>query len=290
VTALVLRPAPAGAQAAPDPAAQAAQAPPGGPIAPVIAVVGEEYRVEFSAGAWATRPSTVTYSDTESITSTVNGTTTTTTINGTLIDFRSLLGLSNQTFAESHLTIKLAPKHKLRGEFIPLQYKQTAQSLASDFNFNSQTYKAGQTVESTYHWNEWKAIYEFDALTFDRGFVGGQVALSAMNISAATANSAQSGTASVNILMPGLGVIGRYYLMEKLSVTADFFGFVLPGSGTSTHAQSLEIDGNFTYNLNKHVGAQIGVRAWDASHTWGSPLNTGSITVVGPYVGGVGRF
>ena len=55
-------------------------------------------------------------------------------------------------------------------------------------------------------------------------------------------------------------------------------------------AHSLEGDGYLTYNLNKHVGARFGVRAWDASHVWGSPLNTGSITNVGPYLGGTARF
>ena len=294
VTALILWASPAKAQLvpppAPAPAPAPAQAAPAEPVAPIYSVIGEEYRVEFSAGAWVTRPQTVNYSDTETITSTVNTTTTTTTVNGTLIDFRSLLGLGNQTFPEGHVTFKLAPKHKVRGEYIPLRYQQTVASLTGDFNFNGQVYKAGQTVESTYHWNEWKAIYEFDALTFDRGFVGGEAALSSMNISAATANATQSGTASVNILMPGLGVIGRYYLWKKMSVTVDFFGFVLPGSETSTHAHSAEIDGYAMYNLSKHVGVHVGVRAWDAVHVWGSPLNTGEIKVVGPYISGVGRF
>jgi|KBSMisStandDraft_5_1062788.scaffolds.fasta_scaffold01196_10 hypothetical protein len=277
--------------APPAPTTPPAQAPgPGGPLAPIVAIVGEEYRVEFSAGGWVSRPSTVLYSDTETLTNTANGTTTTTVVNGSLVDFRGQLGLSNQVFPEGRLTVRLEGKHKLRGEYIPLQYKQAVASLCCDLNFNGQTYKSGQTVESTYHWNEWKVAYEYDALTFDRGYVGAQVALSAMNISAAMANTAQSGTASVNILMPGLGAIGRYYLMSKVSVTADFFGFWLPGSDTSTHAHSLEIDGYVMYNFNKHVGAQVGVRAWDASHVWNSPLNTGSFTVVGPYFGGTARF
>ena len=281
--------APVHAQTPPPPATPPTQAP-AEPVAPVVAIVGEEYHVEFSAGAWFTRPSTVEYSDTETLTNTANGTTTTTVVNGSLVDFRQRLGLSNQTFPEGRLTVRLVGKHKLRGEYIPVQYKQSVASLGADFNFNGQTYKAGQTVESNYHWNEWKVAYEFDALTFDRGFVGGQAALSAMNISAAMANTAQSGTANVTILMPGLGAIGRYYLMSKVSVTADFFGFWLPGSDTSTHARSLELDGYAMFNFNKHVGAQIGVRAWDASHVWSSPLNTGSVTIVGPYVGGTARF
>ena len=292
VTALVLWASRARAQVVPPAPAPTppAQATPDEPLAPAYTVIGEDYRVEFAAGAWWTRPQTLNYSDTETITSTVNNTTTTTTLNGTVIDFRSLLGLSNQTFFNGQVTVVVAPKHKLKGEYIPLRYKQAVSPLTANFNYNGQVYLAGQTVESTYQWNEWKVGYEFDALTFDRGFVGGQAALSAMNISAATANATQSGTASVNILMPGLGVIGRYYLWKKMSVTVDFFGFYLPGNDTSTHAHSAEIDGYAMYNLSKHVGVRVGVRAWDATHVFGSPLNTGEIKVVGPYVSGVGRF
>ncbi|HET9832069.1 MAG TPA: hypothetical protein VFP91_10180, partial [Vicinamibacterales bacterium] len=87
--------------------------PPGGPIAPVVTIIGEEYRVEFSAGAWITRPSTVEYSDTETLTNTVGSTTTTTVVNGTLVNFRTLLGLPNLTFPEGHLTVRIAPKQKI---------------------------------------------------------------------------------------------------------------------------------------------------------------------------------
>ena len=65
----------------PSPATPPAQATPE-PVAPVVAIVGEEYHVEFSGGAWFTRPSTVEYSDTETLSSTANGTTTTTVVNG----------------------------------------------------------------------------------------------------------------------------------------------------------------------------------------------------------------
>ncbi len=258
-------------------------------MAPEIALVGEDYRVEISASAWFTIPSTVQYSDTESITNTVNGTATTTVVNGTLVDFRRELGLSNQTFPEGRITVKLAPKHKLRGEYIPIFYKQTA-TVVNGFNFNGQTYKSGDVVESTLHWNEWNFAYEFDALTFQRGFVGAVAAVSSMNVSGAMANTVQSGTASVNILMPGLGVIGRFYPTEKISATVDFMGFDLPGSDTSTHAHSLNLNGYLTYNFNKHIGAQVGYRLFDASHVWGSPLNTGSFTIGGPYAGGTVRF
>src|SRR5436853_7111058 len=84
------------AQAPPAPAA--AQTPASEPVAPVIAIIGEEYHVELQVNGFLSMPTTVLYSDTESTTSTVNGTSTTTVVNGTLVDFKTLLGLKNQVF------------------------------------------------------------------------------------------------------------------------------------------------------------------------------------------------
>ncbi len=290
MTLLGMRPGVAQAQAPTTPPATPAQAAPAEPVAPTIAIIGEDYRVELQVGAWVSMPTTVLYSDTESLTTTVNGTTTTTVVNGSNVDFKNLLNLKNQVFPEGHLTIRLAPKHKVRGEYIPLHYKQTVTNLGADFKFNGQTYLAGQTVESTYRWNEWNVGYEFDPLVVDRGYIGGIVGVSSLNLSAATANTVQSGTASVNIVMPGLGVTGRYYVSGNLSVTGDFLVFALPGSDTSTHGHMLQAGGYATYNINKHVGAQVGYRFFDTAHSWDSPLNTGSMTIGGPFVGGTAHF
>src|SRR4051812_19379391 len=155
---VALAPGRASAQAVPPAAPAPAQAAaPAEPVAPLIAIVGEEYRVELQVGAWVTMPSTVMYSDTETLSTTTNGTTTTTVVNGTNVDFKGLLGLKNQVFPQAHLTIRLAPKHKLRGEYIPVHYKQTVTNVGETFKFNGQTYTAGQTVESTMRWNEWYA-------------------------------------------------------------------------------------------------------------------------------------
>ncbi len=289
---LLLVPARSFAQAAPAPAPTTppAQTPAAETPAPVFAPIGEDYRVELQVGAWLSYPFTAFYSDTESTSVTANGTTTTTVVTGTNVDFHNFLGLKNQVFPEGHLTIRLAPKHKLRGEYTPVFYKQTQQAIAADFNFNGQTYKKGDTVESTLHWNEWYVAYEFDPLVSDRGYVGALVGVSSLGISGATANAVQNGTASVNIVMPGLGATARYYVSEKLSASGDFLIFDLPGSGTDTHGHIIQASGYVTYNLNKHVGAQLGFRFADTSHTWSNPLNTGSQKMAGPFLGGTLHF
>jgi hypothetical protein len=246
--------------------------------------IGEKYHVEFSAGAWFTMPSTALFSDSETVTSG----STTTTVNGTSIDFKKL-GLSNKTFPDGHLTIRLAPKHKLRGEFIPIKYKQST-TLTADVVTSGQTYLAGQAVQSELRWNEWNVGYEFDAMTSPRGYLGAVVAVTRLNVTGAMANSAQSGTAAVNIVMPGLGATARYYLRPQVSVTGGLLAFYLPGGNTSTHGHSIQIDGYATVNASKYVGVQAGYRSFIMSYVWDSPLNTGSMTIGGPYLGGTLHF
>jgi len=284
---LVCGSGPAFAQAPPAPApAQAPAEPP----APTFTALGENYHVEFQAGAMMTVPSTAMFADTEDVTTTTNGTSTTTTVTGTNLDFKSLLGLQNTTVPEVHVTIRLVGKHKVRGEFIPLYYKQTVSSLASNFNFNGQTYLAGQTVESTLRWSMWNFAYEFDPIVTDRSYVGVVVAVSSLNVGGATANTAQSGTASVSILMPGLGGTGRYYVSSKLSITGDLLVFDLPGGSASTHGRMIEAGGYAMYSVTKHIGVQAGFRLLDETHGWSSPVNTGQMTVGGPFIGGTAHF
>jgi hypothetical protein len=266
--------------------AQTAQAPAtAAPDSSPSEAVGERYHVELSVGAWFTMPSTALFSDTEVVTSG----TTTTTVNGTNIDFKKQLGLNNQIFPEGHLTVRLAPKHKLRGEFIPINYKQSA-TLTANIVTSGQTYLSGQAVTSALRWNEWNIGYEFDALTSERGYLGAVAAVTRLNVAGAMANGAQSGTATVNIVMPGLGATGRYYVRPQVSLTAGLLAFYLPGSATSTHGHSTQIEGYATVNASKYVGLQAGYRSFFMSYVWGSPLNTGSMTIGGPYLGGTVHF
>ena len=200
------------------------------------------------------------YSDTEDV---ISGSTTT-TVNGTSIDFKKL-GLDNQIFPEAHLTIRLAPKHKLFGEYIPIKYKQSS-ILTADVVTSGQTYLSGQTVTSELRWIEWNAGYEYDLMTSPRGYLGAVGAVTRLNVAGAMANGAQSGTATVQIVMPGLGATARYYLKPQVSLTGGLLFFYLPGSDTSTHGHSIQIDGYATINASKHFGVQGGYRSFIMSY------------------------
>ena len=260
----VLLSAPAGAQSTPAPLTSEP-------------AIGEDYRIEVAAGVWATVPSTVQYSDTE------NG------LTGTNIDFKQQLGLSNQRFPEFHLVVRATAKHKFRAELIPLNYQQTT-TLTTNLNYGGQPFLAGQAVSSTLQWNAWRGVYEYDVITGARGYVGGIVGLNDVVVNGTLANGSQSVTSNVQIPMPGLGVIVRYYPWARLSITGESMGFDLPGRSTHTHGHAIDVDASATANISKHVGIEGGYRAFDVSYTFGTAVNSGTFMIRGPYIGGIVRY
>jgi hypothetical protein len=290
VLALLMTSSPARAQSA-QPPAQPATPPSTEPV-PSFVPIGETYHFEVSVAGWSSLPYTMMYSDTETVTTTAATATApavTTTVTGTNIDFKQQLGLHNQWFPEVHLVIRPQTKHKIRFDFYPLYYKQSA-TLAAPLNFDGQTYLAGQTVTSSLYWNEWQIGYEYDAITFERGYIGGVVGMNYYAVSGQLSNGSQAGAAGVHIPMPGLGAIGRYYLTTRFSLTGAFTGYFLPGSDTSTHGHVIDVDLYGTINVSKYVGIQGGYRLLDAAHHFNSPVNTGDFRIGGGFLGGTIRY
>jgi hypothetical protein len=295
VFALLMMSSPALAQPpTPAPPAQPPAQPTPASTEPVPSFVplAESYHFEVSVDAWSTLPSTMMFSDTETITTTAATTTTaavTTTVTGTNIDFRQQLGLHNQWFPAFHVVIKPREKQKILFSFYPLYYKQTA-TLSAPINFNGQTFAAGDVVSSSLYWNEWQLGYEYDFLTFERGYVGGVAGANFYSVSGQLADASQGGTAGVHIPMPGLGGIGRYYLTPRFSATGSFMGYWLPGGNTSTNGHVINVELYGTVNISKYLALQGGYRLFDAAHNFSSPVNTGSFLINGGFIGGVFRY
>jgi len=276
------QPVPPPAQPAPPPAQPT---PPSTVAVPSFVPIGETYRFEVAVDGWSTLPSTMMYSDTETVTS--GGTST--IVPGTNIDFKQQLGLHNQWFPAFHVVIRPQQKQKIRFDFFPLYYKESA-TLPVPVTFNGQSYLAGQTVASTLYWNEWQFGYEYDVLTFDRGYIGGVVGMNFYAVSGELANGSQSGAAGVHIPMPGLGAIGRYYLTPRFALTGAYTGYWLPGGDTSTHGHVNDVELYGTINVSKYVGIQGGYRLFQAAHHFSSPVNTGDFLINGGFIGGTFRY
>src|SRR6185369_9961653 len=87
---------------------------------------GEQFHIEGSAGFWVP-------SANMSIASEALG------IVGSTIDFKKDLGLTDQKFSELQLVLRPARKHKLRLQYIPIEFIQES-TIQRDIKFNGQLY------------------------------------------------------------------------------------------------------------------------------------------------------
>ena len=238
---------------------------------------GEQYHIEAAAGFWFPTADM-------QIASTALGQI------GTVIDFKKDLGLQDQKFPELHLVLRPAKKHKLRLQYIPLKYTQSA-TLTRDIIFNGQLYAVSLPVTSTLDWEAWRFGYEYDFIARDRGFVGFLLDLKYTNVSATVA-STRSDFAQAKAPIPTIGGIFRAYPVANISITGEVTGFTigwLPKSLTKNNTgHYVDVDVYGTLNFTNNVGVQAGYRSFDVGYAIGG--DSGAFKVKGPYTGIVARF
>jgi hypothetical protein len=210
-------------------------------------------------------------------------------IAGTRIDFRNDLGLTNQRFGELRVALKPARKHKLRYQYIPISYTQSA--IANrDIVFNGQRYRGGVQVDSILRWRAHRFAYEYDFVTMDRGFGGFILEAKYTDVLAELAvPGLLTEFAHAQAPIPAIGGIVRVYVVPSVSVTAEVTGLKIPNSiDESFEAHYADIDIYGVLNVNPRFGAQLGWRSLDVGYVLDS--DTGSFIVRGLYFGGVARF
>jgi hypothetical protein len=232
----------------------------------------ETFHVELSAGFWS--PS----ADMQ-ITSGAGG---------SAVDLKNDLGLEDKKFSEYQLVIKPALKHKIRVQFIPLSYTQTA-TLKRNITFNGTTYPAGTAVNSTLEWKAWRFGYEYDFVSTYRGFAGMIVDLKYTDVSATVSSGSNTAAASVKAPIPALGGIARVYLAQNLSLTGELTGFKFPGGWIkSTSGTYADLDLYAMLNFTDKFGVRAGYRKFDVDYTMTN--DTGTFKLDGWYLGASLRF
>lgn len=246
---------------------------------------GETYHIEASAGLWM--PSTQMSISSESL-----------GIPGSDIDFKKDLNLTDHTFRTLAVTLRPGRKHKLRYQYIGMNYEQEA-LLTRDIVFQGIRYKVGLPVNSQLDWKAHRFTYEWDAFTRDRGFVGLLIDAKYTNVLAALQSPIDDEFIHAKAPVPTIGGIGRYYVAPNIAITGEFTGFRLtdvnvPGNKSqvvSGHYGELDIYG--TLNFNNNFGVQGGYRDLNLGYKLvkdAVPTDTGAFVVKGIYINAVARF
>jgi hypothetical protein len=238
---------------------------------------GEQFHIEGAIGLWF--PGTEMQISSSAL-----------AIVGSKIDFKTDLGLEDQTFPELHLVAK-GGKHKFRLQYIPLDYEQEA-VLRRTIVFNGQRYDVGLPVNSRLDWKAWRVGYEYDFITRDRGFGGFIMDVKYTDVNASLASPIRSDFVHAQAPIPTIGGIFRVYPVPNIAITGEITGFTLGWAPDSirgdTNGHYADIDFYGTLNFTNNVGVQGGYRRFDVGYELKN--DTGAFTVKGIYLNFVARY
>ena len=235
---------------------------------------GENFHIELGADIWM--PTADMTVSSQSL-----------NIPGSQIDFRRDLGLLDQRFPAVQGLLK-GGKHKLRFQYIPVNYTQTA-TLSQKLVFNGIAYNLGVPVNSTLDWKTYQFGYEYDFVTRSSGFVGVILEAKYTDVTVSLASPLNTEFAHAKGPIPAIGGIARYYPVPMLSITGEVTGVKIPDSlSTEYHAHYVDIDIYGTINLTNNLAAKAGYRSRDVGYLF--KTDSGTFVMQGLYFGGVLRY
>jgi hypothetical protein len=246
---------------------------------------GETYHIEGSAGFWfPSSDMTVTSAGSGNLSG----------ILGTSISAEGDLGMSDKRLPEFQITLRPAKSHKLRMQFIPIEYDGSA-TVTRNIVFNGQSYRVGALINSTLDWKAWRFNYEYDFITKNRGFAGFIIEAKYTDVRVDLVAPPQpivgSGIAEfaqARAPIPALGGIGRFYVVPNISITGEVTGFKLPTVEDKYAGHYFDVDIYGTVNFTNNLGVQGGFRALDMGYL--VKQDTGSFTLKGMYFAAVVRY
>jgi hypothetical protein len=242
--------------------------------------IGDKFHIEGGADFWQPTAELVVSS---------SGSDQLAGIPGTNINAKRDLGLADKNLPILNLVLKGAQKHKLRVQFIPIKYEQSA-ILARTIDFNGQRYSVGLPVNSTLDFKALRLGYEYDFVIKSRGFAGFIIEDKQTDVRVDLATPLINPQfAHARAPIPALGGIGRYWILPRLNVTAEVTGFKIPDSVDDRYnAHYVDVDIFGTLNATKNVGVKVGYRSLDMGYKFKE--DAGAFTLKGMYVGVVARY
>ncbi len=235
--------------------------------------IGESYSVEILAGGWFPPPNPVLSRDAPNAT-------------GSDINFVTDLGVTSERFAMWRFTLRTAARQKARIERLPLSYDAEAAPTRT-LTFDGTQFAAGLPTTSALDWTAWRFGYEYDVVAHERGYLGFIGELKYSNVSSRLQNAAGAAGSDIKVVIPGVGVVGRVYLVSFIALGAEITGSSL-GSDGSNQRKYLDYDVSGVINFSEGFGLQGGTRSMFVRYR--VDADAGEIEVREKYFAAVVRF
>jgi hypothetical protein len=241
--------------------------------------VGETYNIEAAGGFWNPQPELIVRSESLGLA-------------GTDVDLVGDLGIEQKNIPELRLVLRPATKHKFRFSYLPLKYSAEA-VVQRQFVFNGQVFRLGVPVNTTANLTTFRGGYEYDFFYRSRGYIGVLLDVKYTNVDVELETPVLREFTSQVAPIPTLGVVGRGYIIPNVSITGEVSFFSVPDNvAEQIGGDGRYIDYDFygTFNINRYVGAQLGLRSIDVSYTANDDRDAGVLNFAGWYFGGVIRY
>jgi hypothetical protein len=241
---------------------------------------GEVYHIEGFAGFWFPKAD-------------ITGSSSNLTVaRGTDIDFKSDLGLEDQRFSTLRVVLRPVRALKLRFEYVPMKYEQET-TLPREIIFNGQRFTANLPVQSELNWKSYKFSLEADVVHQDRWYLGLVLDAKYTDVDVQLSTPLLPNQfAREKAPVPGIGGIGRVYVVPNISVTAEVTGFKLPDNlikDTTGHYVDVDVYG--TVNFTNNIGATVGFRSLNFGYLVDTRTgSSGDYKLKGLYFGMVARY
>jgi len=237
--------------------------------------VGEPYYVEFAFNLWNPEPNIVIASESLGIA-------------GTDISVKADLGIEKKSTYEFRLALRPGKKHKFRFNYIPLKYDADT-VLTGDIIFNGIKFPVSTQVGTLLEWKTYRIGYEWDFLYQPRWYVGVILEAKFTDINFELNSPIGTEYARARAPIPAIGVGGRAWVTDNVSITGEFTAFKLPDEiDTDYGGHYYEWDIYGMVNFTKNLGAQVGWRSHDLAYV--AKDDRGDAKLDGLYFGGVVRF
>ena len=239
--------------------------------------VGDRYHIEAAAGWWNPQPEVIVSSESLGIP-------------GDNIDLATDLGIEQKRIPELRLVLRPGTKHKFRFSYLPIKYSAEA-VVQREFVFNGLRYRIGLPVNTTADLTTYRFGYEYDFIYRSRGYLGVLLDVKYTNIDIQLDSPVGSEFTSQVAPIPTIGVVGRGYIVPNVSITGEVSFFKVPENlSEQIEAAGRYLDYDFygTFNFNRNVGAQVGLRSIDVFYA--HDLDSGALKFNGWYFGAVVRY
>lgn len=174
---------------------------------------------------------------------------------GTSIDTKADLGLLDKKTFEIRGAWQVAPGHKLRGSYTPVEYRGDL-SVPRAFRFGGTTYTRSERVVTSLKGGYYTGEYQFDVVRSKGGYLGGIVGAKVFDLASVLVapDSAHRESDTERIPIPVLGAAGRLYL-GTLSLCGEASGLTIGKRG-----HLYELHGSAAWHVSDRLAVQGGYR------------------------------